>query len=372
MNLSSAWRLACWAFTASLTFFARWLFFRAQDVQWTGGTIVLPEWRGLARFKAGAGQLRQWRPHAALWWKEIRLHESQFVIAFALAVLHLGVLAVRTFCDLRNSRIKIWLEEFLGLWVVMPLLVGCTAVAEERKLGTHPGQLCLPVKRRTQFLIKFLVVLGLSILFGVFMPLLLESSRVLPEVHFELNAPAPGENLLLWGCLEILKPFLPLLALMLIAAGTGVVSFYVSTMTRNTLQTLAPAVGGVLMVWALMITLAQPWGRDAFTLFLWQGPLGFVFVPPILALTLLVLAYGNFQHISTSWKLEVRNVLTILAAILLGAVVTSLVYYRFWKNLPPLSRRMVQLDYRWRIPQPLIPIGQSTLSICPTGRSGWG
>jgi len=30
-------------------FFARWLFFRAQDVQWSGGAIVLPEMRVLAR-----------------------------------------------------------------------------------------------------------------------------------------------------------------------------------------------------------------------------------------------------------------------------------------------------------------------------------
>ena len=47
---------------------------------------------------------------------------------------------------------------------MMPLLIGCEAVAEERRLGTLEGQLCLPVKRRTQFAVKVVVVVALSIL----------------------------------------------------------------------------------------------------------------------------------------------------------------------------------------------------------------
>ena len=40
--------------------FARWLFFRAQDVGWSGGNIALPEWKFFARvrkmlFPSGAG-----------------------------------------------------------------------------------------------------------------------------------------------------------------------------------------------------------------------------------------------------------------------------------------------------------------------------
>ena len=83
----------------------------------------------------------------------------------------------------RNSRLEFVLEIFWGLWLVMPMLVGAAAVAEERKLGTLAGQFCLPVKRRTQFAVKFRVVMLLSILFGVVMPLLLEGSRILPDIH---------------------------------------------------------------------------------------------------------------------------------------------------------------------------------------------
>ena len=56
----------------------------------------------------------------------------------------------------------------------MPFLVGCAAVAEERKLGTFEGQLCLPAKRRTQFGLKLFVVIVLSVVMGTIMPVLLE------------------------------------------------------------------------------------------------------------------------------------------------------------------------------------------------------
>jgi ABC-type transport system involved in multi-copper enzyme maturation permease subunit len=147
--------------------FARWLFLRAQDVAWTGGNIAWPEMRGAANVLAGTAGKRFWRPRAALFWKEVQLHQSQFIMAGALALFHLGVLTARKFGDFRkNSDMEFILEIFWGLWLVMPMLVGAAAVAEERKLGTLTSQLCLPVKRRTQFAVKFRTVLLLSVLFG--------------------------------------------------------------------------------------------------------------------------------------------------------------------------------------------------------------
>ena len=82
---------------------------------------------------------------AVLFWKELQLHQSQLVIAGVLALLHLGVIATRKFGHFRKIRCPdSLLETFWVLWLVMPLLVGCAAVAEERKMGTLEGQLCLP------------------------------------------------------------------------------------------------------------------------------------------------------------------------------------------------------------------------------------
>jgi ABC-type transport system involved in multi-copper enzyme maturation permease subunit len=165
--------------------FARRLFLRVQDAQWTGGTIALPEMHGLTRFKIGSGGLRNWRPRAALLIKELQLHQSQFVIAGILALLHLGVIATRKLGHFQiNSPLEFVLENFWLLWLVMPMLVGCAAVAEERKIGMLEGQLCLPVRRSTQFAVKASSVLLLSLLFGLLIPLLLEGQRILPGAHF--------------------------------------------------------------------------------------------------------------------------------------------------------------------------------------------
>ena len=323
-------------------FFARWLFFRAQDLQWSGGAIVMPEMRGLARFRS-ATAVRMWRPRAALWRKEFMLHQSQFVMAFVLAALHLGVLAAPHLYDLNKSRdLKFIIEAFWGLWMVMPLLVGCAAVAEERKIGTLEGQLCLPVKRRTQFAIKIAVALFLSVLLGVVMPLLFEGTRILPDVHFESGTFNSGwqsqmspAQIDFWLALGMLNGFLPLLSLVGIAVLVGGVAFYVSSLARNTLQSLAPAVLGIMLMCFLLVAAGVPWVREFD--FMWRGPLAYFITVPLVLLVLLVLAYGNFQQVRTGLRLGGRNLLYFVAALGLGIAATSAVYHRAWESLTPFE-----------------------------------
>jgi ABC-type transport system involved in multi-copper enzyme maturation permease subunit len=333
-------------------FFARWLFFRAQDVQWSGGTIAMPEMRGLPAWLSRSAVKRIFRPRAALWRKEIQLHQSQFVMAFALLMLHLGVLATRTFGHFRkNSSTEFVLEAFWSLWLVMPLLVGCAAVAEERKLGTLEGQLCLPVKRRTQFAIKFSVALFLSVFLGVVMPLLLEGTKILPNVHFEFGSlqlewrsQMSATQFFFWNCLGMLNGFLPLLMLASIAAAFGTISFYVSSLTRNTLQTLAPAVLGILLMWfARLVNLEVSYfGLD----FLWHGPLPYLIGVPVMLLALLALAFRNFQHVRTDWKMWRRNFFGLILALAFAVTATTAIYHRAWEKLTPFepSHSMARLS----------------------------
>jgi ABC-type transport system involved in multi-copper enzyme maturation permease subunit len=154
--------------------FARRLFLRAQDVQWSGGNIVLPKFPAFLNVRLGSGSQRKFRPRMAMLLREFQLHQSQLIIAGGLAVLHLIAIAARNFENgfKDHELLSFASHYFWGLWLVMPLLVGGAAVAEERKLGTLEGQLCLPARRRTQFAIKLGVVLLLSLLFGTVMPLL--------------------------------------------------------------------------------------------------------------------------------------------------------------------------------------------------------
>ena len=153
--------------------FARRLFLRAQDAQWTGGMIALPKWCILPNLLAGSGAKRTRRPLAAMFTREFQLHQSLLIIAAGLALLHLGVIAKRELAGGFESYpvMEFVLGHFGWLWLLMPVLVGCSAVAEERRLGTLEGQLCLPARRRTQFTVKLGVVLLLSVLLGAVMPL---------------------------------------------------------------------------------------------------------------------------------------------------------------------------------------------------------
>ena len=322
--------------------FARWLFLRAQDAQWTGGDITLPEMRELARFKIKSGLRRDWHPRTALWGKEFQLHQAQFVMAGVLVLLHLGILATRKLGHFqKNSVLEFVLDEFWRLWLVMPLLVGCAAVAEERKLGMLEGQLCLPVKRRTQFGLKVFVVMILSVGLGTLMPLVLEGTRILPEfkndfalnfMHGHISVPS------VWGqfalnLLAMILFSLPLLIFVTINLGMGAMAFYVSTLSRNTLQTLAPAVVGILLAWFFLYFgyLPEEFIRQS----LWRGPLIYFIAVPVLAVVLTVLAYGNYKRVFVGWSVWRKNLQTLTIALALVGATTSAIYHRTWELLKP-------------------------------------
>lgn len=339
--------------------FARWLFLRAQDIQWSGGTIAMPKMGGATWRLANSGTARRWRPRAALWWKEVQLHQSQFIMAGALAFLHLDVIATRKLGHFpKNSATEFVLEGFWCLWLVMPLLVGCAAMAEERKMGTLAGQLCLPIKRRTQFRIKFLVVLMISVTLGIVMPWLLEGNRILPDFHIQKLANgglylANSYNravdygsityfaqtrtgiivLTLINLLVSLSPCLPFLFMAAICAGIAVIGFYASTLAHNTLQALAPAVFGILLTFFLLIVAAQPY---EFGLgFLWRGPLIYLIVTPVMMAVLAWLAYRNSQRPFISTGVWLKNLFTLIISLALVTVATTAIYYRDWELLKP-------------------------------------
>jgi len=333
--------------------FARWLFLRAQDTQWTGGTIVMPEMRGFFNRFAKSGARRRWCPRFALWRKELQLHQSQLVIAGVLALLHVAVIATRKLGQFpKNSATEIILESFWGLWLVLPLLVGCAAMAEERKMGILETQLCLPVKRRTQFRIKFAVVLIFAVAFGNFVPWLLEGSKVLPKVHPEhlvgeifgngnighdhgdSHVPTTGTGVAAWMMFSVLKalyPLMPFLFLAAISAGMGTIAFYGSSLARNTLQGLAPSVLGLLLVWFIGFVASMP---HEFGLgFLWHGPLFYLIATPVMIAVVVVLAYGNYQRMRITGNVWLKNLLTLVIALAFVTAASSGIYHRAWELL---------------------------------------
>lgn len=288
---------------AGATFWARRLFLRAQDVQWTGGEIALPGflWRRPVARKFHARRARR-----ALFWKEIQAHQSSLVIAGGLLVLHITVLFARS-APRPDSASKLLYESFWILWLALPLLIGSSSVAEERRLGTHEEQLSLPVRRRTQLLIKLAVALLLGVFLGGCAPWLIESAAQwlgAGQSPYRDSGPSSMTNgVVLCG----------------LAAWITLIAFHTSTLARNTLQA-----AGLGAVWAIILTVIGQWAANEPPLLAWIGA-------PVLLGTLLVLACRNFRLLRPRWTAWVANVAAVVFALALSIAAAAAVHARVWE-----------------------------------------
>jgi hypothetical protein len=213
--------------------FARRLFFRAQDVGWSGGVITLPEWKFLSA-REGAGEMARTRkPLLALVKKEIQLQQGVLTGAAGLAVLHAGIIGLRVVHKFSGNSVgEVLTSVFWIMWLVLPALLGSMAVAEERKLGVMESQLCLPVSRRRQFVVKAGVTLALGIFLGGVMPILLES------FGWALNSP----SLAFTAAGHVVDKFAVLSFLfgtMAFSGGLALATLFASSLAKNFLQAVS-------------------------------------------------------------------------------------------------------------------------------------
>lgn len=301
---------------------ARRLFLRAQDVAWTGGVISFSTWRYFDAASRPSVQTRHHRPVVALLRKEFRLHGISLFCALALLALHLGVILYRNFgyaYFAKNPATSVISECFWVLWLFMPVIVGSTAVAEERKLAVMDGQLCLPASRRVQFLVKFLLALLLGVLLGS-VPLLVEGIACRFGVKILLFKVADND----------FYNYLPYLLVPAGALGLSLAAFFASTLTRSFLQ-------------ALGLTIATVTGCALFMHYVTEEPMVSVCRPPVLIfLALLVipaalvwLAYLNFKNYLAGWRLWRRNLLGLTGAMVFVIVAGAALYHRAWEVFQP-------------------------------------
>ncbi|HLX69457.1 MAG TPA: hypothetical protein VKV04_07510, partial [Verrucomicrobiae bacterium] len=230
INNSMAAALATYDVLAFLV--ARRQFLRAQDLPGATGTVIsLPAWMRFGAKAPSATTAPSHRPLRALLVKEFQLHQVSLGFAVALLVLHIVVLFIRRMIVVPVGRQKD-LYEILGvwwlLWFVVPLMIAGVAFAEERRQGTLDGSLCLPARRRTQWLIKCAVCFFLAILFGGVMPWLLEVAAKFigcPSPMFQ----KPSDFADHWTFLG---------RAVTVAAIVTLLAFYASSLGRSLLQAL--------------------------------------------------------------------------------------------------------------------------------------
>jgi len=307
--------------------FARRLFFRAQDVGWSGGVISLPEWKFFAARRENAVSIRTRKPVFALVKKEFQLQQASLMGAAGLLGLHIGVIVLRKYHHFaKDSAGEILTTIFWMLWLVLPVIIGSVAVAEECRQGVMEGQLCLPVSRRVQFALKAFLTLFLATFLGGVLPMSLERLAAAWGASNPVFAPEAHT-----GEFGVLLFQLGVVAL---AAWLALVSFFASTLARSFLQAVGLAVatffGCMLLIPVFTNNRMILFGSiSAYSIL----PLAITI--PTLIVTLLWLAYLNFKNFRDGWPLWQRNLLGFVGAFVFIVVTTASLYHRVWEVFEP-------------------------------------
>jgi hypothetical protein len=129
----------------------------------------------LPRFRADSSKRKKGK-HAAikgtgrLILKEIRIHQFSFIVTIALAILYIATISTLRGEETRHGVIENLLIDIRLFWLLIPTMIGATAIAEERGLGVTPWHSTLPISRLRQWTIKLTVALGLGFILGALLP----------------------------------------------------------------------------------------------------------------------------------------------------------------------------------------------------------
>ena len=302
---------------------AQRMFTSAQDSQWLGETVGLLS-LSPAKPRSDATAPRRTGAFRALLRKEFQSHQVGLLIAFGLLVLHLCTLVFRRFETLpKNSELRFVVEAVPILWLLLPWLVGSVAVAEERKLGTMESQLCLPVARRFQFVIKLAVVLLFGFIFGGLLPVLIETIGSWFHISSDLlgMSPAGNSHLVAFGRFAV--------EMCLGAIFIAGVSFFASTLCRNTLQALGAA---VVLVCAFFFLYQWAFANSNYYDYsIWKGPLIFFTGVPVTIIAVLWLSFSNYKRLLAGRNLWFRTVFILSVSLVFTGIATAFVYQRPWE-----------------------------------------
>jgi hypothetical protein len=301
--------------------FARWLFFRAQDVGWSGGIIALPEWKLFVRSEK-AVSTRSRKPIFALFKKEFQLQQISLFGAIGLLGLHLGVIVLRKYHHFAmDSAGEALVSIFWMLWLVMAPVVGSMAVAEERRLGVMEGQLCLPVSRRVQFAIKGFVTFFLGIFLGGIMPMLLEGLAAGVGARSQVFSDQ-GLYSFCFFCFWVLTA----------TAWLVLLGFFASTLSRSFLQAIGLGIAAFFVSFMLVVANSRMISQGFNSV---HSLLPAIIAVPTIIVTLFWLAYLNFKNFHPGWPLWRRNLLGFAGAFVFIAMTSTALYNRAWEVFEP-------------------------------------
>lgn len=306
--------------------YSKRLFQRAQDADSSGKSFALFSGSAATDAKNAARAIRRPRPVLALLKKEFHLHSVSLLFAGVLLFMHVCAILLRSDMKLLDGFpvLQGFVQYFWAFWLVIPLIVGAMALAEERKLGVTESQFCLPVPPGTQFLLKFLPAMLFAVVLGGVIPMALEiaaSAAGSPGVFFKMSRSGGGHaarNIMMLATGDFAA-----------AAGLALIGLWASTLARNFLQALSfgfVSVVGFLAVSAIITS------KRLLAVFGASLPILSV---PVFTVALVWLAWRNYKYFAEHERILRRNTLALTVAVLVMFAGSAAIYYRAWEVFQP-------------------------------------
>ena len=214
-------------------------FMRLEAIEGPGEDVRLPQWLG-SRTSASTAAPQSTRrdPFWLLVKKELRLQQLPFVLS-ALYVLGWCAAVWWATRDTDSAYQDTFAALTLPYGILLPMLIGASASAMERQMGTLEWQVLLPIAAWKQWAVKVGVVLGLTLVLALGLP------TVLLYLSSLVRATRPA---------SLSVPTFAIAIVVLIATG----SLYVSSLCRNGLWAIVMSVPAMLAA-MMFLQLALEW-----------------------------------------------------------------------------------------------------------------
>jgi hypothetical protein len=219
-----------------------------EAIDGQGADLQLP----FARRRAGVAPVTRRHPLVRLVAKELRLQQLAIVVSamWALAYTVTEASGAQRVMSSHTPDIAVNLLSVSSAFysVVLPLVIGSLACAEERHFGTLDAQLLLPVRSSTQWIVKSAAALGLAVALALLLPLAL--ARMFGDVVL-IAGPGPRSRLTTESVIFVL--------------GMTSISLYVSTLARSGIRALIGSVG-IISAFGFVVGELSNWsvGRKVF------------------------------------------------------------------------------------------------------------
>ncbi|MDB6026199.1 MAG: inlJ 1 [Verrucomicrobiales bacterium] len=259
-------------------------------------------------------------PASSLLAKELGLQHVNLSVVLLLVLLHFAALGASHWkAPSMNSYMgmAMFMSRVL-LMTLPPLLIGCVAVAEERRLGTILWHRTLPISAWKQWLIKLAVVYGLTFLTAWVLPrcLPMDLQDIGRDGHF---------------------------AMTVVAFSLATLGLLVSSLSKSLLSAFGTAFGlGIAVVCGIQFSesFMNRLLHNGVPFFHSSWSFGFIHLWLLLsgislAVGTLVLIFRNMQRVIPGKRDLLFNTFVLLGLVVASSSISWMIFFRAWEKVVP-------------------------------------